>query len=82
MVACPLQTCYRWLQIESANGSTMASFENRAGSRDRRSDRRGLAHDPEPDEISRWFADRVVLVAEPGGHGAMHENKERNGDQA
>ena len=26
----------------------------------------------EPDQISRWFADRVELVAEPGGHGAMY----------
>jgi uncharacterized protein YndB with AHSA1/START domain len=25
----------------------------------------------EPDQISQWFADRVELVAEPGGHGYM-----------
>jgi uncharacterized protein YndB with AHSA1/START domain len=26
----------------------------------------------EPDQIILWFADRVELVAEPGGHGAMY----------
>ncbi len=26
----------------------------------------------EPDQMSLWFADRVDLVAEPGGHGYMH----------
>ncbi len=25
----------------------------------------------EPDQITRWFADRVDLVAEPGAHGYM-----------
>jgi uncharacterized protein YndB with AHSA1/START domain len=25
----------------------------------------------EPDQISQWFADRVELVVEPGGHGFM-----------
>jgi uncharacterized protein YndB with AHSA1/START domain len=26
----------------------------------------------EPDQVSQWFADRVELVAEPGGHGALY----------
>ena len=26
----------------------------------------------EPDQMSRWFADRVELVVEPGAHGYMH----------
>jgi len=26
----------------------------------------------EPDEMSKWFADRVDLVVEPGAHGYMH----------
>jgi uncharacterized protein YndB with AHSA1/START domain len=26
----------------------------------------------EPDQMSRWFADRVELVAEPGAHGYMY----------
>ncbi len=33
----------------------------------------------EPDQISRWFADRVELVAEPGGHGAMYFGDEGEG---
>lgn len=26
----------------------------------------------DPDQMSRWFADRVELVAEPGAHGYLH----------
>jgi len=26
----------------------------------------------EPDQMSKWFADRVELVVEPGAHGYMH----------
>ena len=33
----------------------------------------------EPDQISLWFADRVELVAEPGGHGAMYFGDEGEG---
>ena len=33
----------------------------------------------EPDQISRWFADRVELVAEPGGRGAMYFGDEGEG---
>jgi uncharacterized protein YndB with AHSA1/START domain len=33
----------------------------------------------EPDQISRWFADRVELVAEPGGQGAMYFGDEGEG---
>ncbi len=33
----------------------------------------------EADQISRWFADRVELVAEPGAHGAMYFGDEGEG---
>jgi uncharacterized protein YndB with AHSA1/START domain len=33
----------------------------------------------EPDQITQWFADRVELIAEPGGHGAMYFGDEGEG---
>jgi uncharacterized protein YndB with AHSA1/START domain len=60
------------LVADRADGRTMANFEI---------EREVVIDAPvdvvwrtitEPDQITQWFADRVELIAEPGGHGAMY----------
>lgn len=33
----------------------------------------------EPDQITRWFADKVEIDLQPGGHGYMHFGEENGG---
>ena len=70
--------CYLWLQIERGR-MTMADF---------RVERDVMIEAPvevvwrtitEPDQITRWFADRVELELEPGGQGYMGFGEDQGG---